>query len=309
MNLRFEAESRVERQRIQRSQQLERQSGVNSKSRRPRPKINTDMIAETYENLTPKIAALAETDYTLNGRRARCDSDEFVGPRWIPNAESLVCFLCQTEFDWWTRRHHCRYCGKIYCGQCSYYRSLLPYAFGLRDPQRVCQNCHHELQPQQISLTNNIANHQRANPIDIVSYSLRRYMNFPISLTLGSEIRKAGYSTYNLCRQMYYIRDKTVPLGLLSAAKGIAYITVAKGGFMFAPYFGTGLVVARLPSGVWSAPSAIGTLGVSYGPLIGAEIVDYMIILSSDDAVSAFSSGGQIALKASADLAVGPLGR
>jgi lipid-binding SYLF domain-containing protein len=134
-------------------------------------------------------------------------------------------------------------------------------------------------------------------------------MNFPISLTLGSEIRKAGYTAYNLCRQLQYIRDKTVPLGLLAGAKGLAFITVLKGGFMLAPHFGTGLVVARLPSGDWSAPSAIGTIGVSYGPLIGAEIIDFVIILSSDEAVNAFAGGGQVSLGASVDIAVGPLGR
>lgn len=78
---------------------------------------------------------------------------------------------------------------------------------------------------------------------------------------------------------------------------------------MLAPHFGTGLIVARLPSGDWSAPSAIGTVGISYGPLIGAELVDYIIILSTDDAVNAFAGGGQVALGASVDLAVGPLGR
>ena len=310
MNLRFEAESRVERQRLQKTIESEKKSGVYSRNRRSRSKIETDISADGPENMTPRIAALAETDYSLNGCRARCGSDEFIGPRWIPNAESINCTLCHTEFDWWTRRHHCRNCGRIFCGHCSLYKSLLPYAFGLHNPQRVCQPCHQHLLPQQVLLTNDIANHQRVNSVDLVSYSLRRYLNLPISFTLGSEIRKAGYTTYNLCRQLYYIRDKTIPLGLLGDAKGLAFITVVKGGFMFAPFLGTGLVVARLPhNGEWSAPSAIGTIGVSYGPLIGAEVVDYVIILNTDDAVSAFSSGGQVAIKASVDLAVGPLGR
>jgi SH3 domain-containing YSC84-like protein 1 len=311
MNFRSEAENRVERQRLNKLLRQERQSGISNRNstRRSRHLMNIDLPTDSTENLTPKIAALAETDYSLNGRRARCTSGEFVGPRWIPDKETLGCLSCRTEFDWWTRRHHCRKCGKIFCGQCSSFQSLLPYDFGLRNPQRVCGSCFEELLPQQNTLTTSIANHAQTNTIDILSYSLRRYFNFPIALTLGSEIRKAGYSTYNLCRQLYYIRDKTIPLGLLSNAKGLVFITVLKGGFMFAPHFGTGLIVSLLPDGTWSAPSAIATCGISYGALIGAAVVDYVLILSNYDSVAAFAGGGQVSVGGSIDLVVGPLGR
>jgi hypothetical protein len=309
MNLRFEAENRVERQRLNKLMQSEKSIGATFRNKQLRQRIDIDLTRDGVENMTPRIAALAETDFSLNGSRARCSSGEFVGPRWIPDKESLNCTACLSEFDWWIRRHHCRNCGKIFCGNCSSYQSLLPYAFGIRDPQRVCESCHLTLRPQQTVLTLNIANHARANTVDILSYSLRRYVNLPVSLTLGSEIRKAGYSTYNLCQHLFYIRDRSVPLGLLANAKGLAFITVMKGGFMLAPHFGTGLVVSLLPTGEWSAPSAIGTFGIAYGPLIGAEIVDYVFILSNDEAVAAFSGGGQVAIGGHADIAVGPLGR
>ena len=309
MNLRFEAENRAERQRLAKLTQSEKGIGANYRNKQMRQRIDIDLSRDGVENMTPRIAALAETDFSLNGSRARCSSGEFVGPRWIPDKESLRCTACLSEFDWWIRRHHCRNCGKIYCGSCSSYQSLLPYAFGIRDPQRVCESCYLTLRPQQTVLTLNIANHARANTVDILSYSLRRYVNLPVSLTLGSEIRKAGYSTYNLCQHLFYIRDRSVPLGLLANAKGLAFITVIKGGFMLAPHFVTGLVVSLLPTGVWSAPSAIGTFGVAYWPLIGAEIVDYVFVLSNDEAVAAFSGGGQVAIGGHADIAVGPLGR
>lgn len=309
MNLRLEAENRVERQRIDKTKLLEKQTDNSTRSRRARPKNNVDVTSDSTENMTPMIAALAETDYSLNGSRARCTGGEFIGPRWIPDKEIYYCFSCNVEFDWWTRRHHCRHCGKIFCSPCSSCKSLLPYAFGLRDPQRTCFNCHELLKPQQTALTSNIANHARANTVDSLSYSLRRYLNFPVSLTLGSEIRKASYSTYNLCQQSYYVRDKTIPLGLLSGAKGLVFITAIKGGLMFAPHFGTGLVIALLPDGTWSAPSALAVCGLSYGPLIGAQVTDYVLILSSDDAVAAFTSGGQASLGGEVDLTIGPFGR
>jgi len=113
----------------------------------------------------------------------------------------------------------------------------------------VCQTCHDHLEPQQQFLSTNIANHQRVNNIDVASTNcnVRRYMNMPYSNTLGSEIRKAAYSTHNLFSQsLYYVRDKAIPLRLLAQAKGLAFITVVKGGFIFAPRLGASFSLINL---------------------------------------------------------------
>lgn len=52
---------------------------------------------------------------------------------------------------------------------------------------------------------------------------------------------------------------------------------------------GTGLVVARTEEGVWSAPSAIATVGLGWGALIGGEITDFVLVLNTESAVEAFS--------------------
>lgn len=52
---------------------------------------------------------------------------------------------------------------------------------------------------------------------------------------------------------------------------------------------GTGLVVAKTEEGVWSAPSAIATLGMGWGALIGGEITDFVLVLNTDAALEAFS--------------------
>ena len=49
----------------------------------------------------------------------------------------------------------------------------------------------------------------------------------------------------------------------------MALITVVKAGVMMTYQLGTGLVVARHGDGRWSAPSAIGTLGLGWGPQVG----------------------------------------
>ena len=53
-------------------------------------------------------------------------------------------------------------------------------------------------------------------------------------------------------------------------AKGFAFITIVKAGFVFSARAGTGVVIARLRDGTWSAPSAIGTAGVGAGFQMGA---------------------------------------
>ena len=262
------------------------------------------------KNSTTIDAAIAAVDYRINGYRARADTGEFIRPRWEPDNEIIQCNACSIQFDWVIRRHHCRNCGRIYCHDCSTFKLLLPQEFGERDPQRVCKLCANGLLIKQASLSINIANHMRTNSINLGtgSFNIRRYLNLPFSKTLGSEIRKATYSTYNLF-SVSHIRDEQIPIKLLTAAKGIAFITVLKGGLFLAPSIGTGLLICRLPSGQWSAPTSIGLVGINYGFLIGADLTDYVILLNSQDAIEAFSNNLGITAGIEIEIAAGPVGR
>lgn len=193
---------------------------------------------------------------------------------------------------------------------CSSYRALLPREFGQRDPQRVCADCNETLAPMQRHLTTDIANHQRDNSIHITSEtcSVQRYTNLPFSYTLGSELRKAAYSTYNLFHSNW-MHDEGLVIPQLARARGVAFLTVVKGGFILAPRVGTGLVIARLRDGRWSAPTAIGTAGVCWGALLGADLTDYVIILNTTEAVQAFSGVGQVSIGVELDVAIGSVGR
>ena len=72
--------------------------------------------------------------------------------------------------------------------------------------------------------------------------------------------------------------------------------SVLKAGFVFSGKAGSGLVIARLPDGSWSAPSCIATGGVGWGLQIGADLTEFVIILNSEDAVRAFSMGGNVTI-------------
>lgn len=76
-----------------------------------------------------------------------------------------------------------------------------------------------------------------------------------------------------------------------------------------APRMGTGLVVARLPDSTWSAPAAIGTVGCNWGALVGADMTDYIVILNTPEAVTAFSGVGHATAGVAMEMAIGPLGR
>eukprot|EP01063_Lacrimia_lanifica_P019927 TRINITY_DN27323_c0_g1_i1.p1 TRINITY_DN27323_c0_g1~~TRINITY_DN27323_c0_g1_i1.p1 ORF type:complete len:1121 (+),score=220.77 TRINITY_DN27323_c0_g1_i1:106-3468(+) len=60
--------------------------------------------------------------------------------RWVPDNMAPICAACLVPFKWWRRRHHCRFCGHVYCTVHSSQRRALP-----DKPQagqvRVCDDC------------------------------------------------------------------------------------------------------------------------------------------------------------------------
>lgn len=103
--------------------------------------------------------------------------------------------------------------------------------------------------------------------------------------------------------------EEKIPRELLDIARGVVFLTIVKCGFMFTGRYGTGLVVAKLPDGRWSAPSALMLTGMGWGLQIGAELTDVLLILSTDQAVNTFKSRAQISVGAELGVSVGPIGR
>ncbi|XP_043937600.1 pleckstrin homology domain-containing family F member 2-like [Protopterus annectens] len=60
---------------------------------------------------------------------------------WIPDHATDICMRCtSTKFNFIERRHHCRYCGYVVCGQCSKQNFLFPNMS--KKPQRICLLCY-----------------------------------------------------------------------------------------------------------------------------------------------------------------------
>lgn len=103
--------------------------------------------------------------------------------------------------------------------------------------------------------------------------------------------------------------DSMIPADILQRAQGLAILSIVKAGFIWSGRIGSGIVLARLPDGGWSAPSAIGTAGVGVGGQIGAELVEFVMVLNTAEAVRSFSSGGNVTLGGNLSVAAGPVGR
>lgn len=181
------------------------------------------------------------------------------------------------------------------------------------EPQRVCVHCVPLLLPVQDDLVNRFArSNQQVADEDSSSPSSKNPLtrfHVPFSASLDKECRVAADILGNFFRYDDVMsNDRAIPITLLENAHGIAIMTIVKAGFIVVGKVGAGLVVSRLPDGSWSAPSAIGTIGLGGGFEIGGEIVEVMIILGSPEAVQVFYAP-QVNLGAGLDVAVGPYGR
>ncbi len=102
------------------------------------------------------------------------------------------------------------------------------------------------------------------------------------------------------------LQQRSIPQQVLDNAKGIAVMSIVKGGFIFSGRIGSGLVVAKTAKG-WSAPSAIGMAGAGFGAQIGGSITSFVLVLNTQAALDAFSRGS-VTLGGNLSVAAGPVG-
>jgi len=74
--------------------------------------------------------------FRLTGRKTMWLEE---APVWIPDSQAGKCSGCGDRFSLVKRRHHCRYCGNIFCGNCTNKKLRLPNLGS--DRVRVCGKC------------------------------------------------------------------------------------------------------------------------------------------------------------------------
>ncbi|KAJ3274866.1 hypothetical protein HK104_004003, partial [Borealophlyctis nickersoniae] len=134
-------------------------------------------------------------------------------------------------------------------------------------------------------------------------------LNNPLPESLENEVTKAVTVLEHFAKGNNQLDSAMIPAKVIANAKGIAVLTILKAGFLWSGRAGSGLVVSRLPSGAWSAPSAIAAAGIGFGGQIGAQITDCVFILNNDDAVRAFMQPGNVTLGGNLSVTAGPQGR
>nr|CDS31572.1 hepatocyte growth factor regulated tyrosine [Hymenolepis microstoma] len=80
-----------------------------------------------------------------------------VAPNWKDGEE---CFRCKTAFSTFRRKHHCRNCGNVFCGDCTTGRAGLP-KYGIEKEVRVCDACLLELKVLSASGSNGTARKEK----------------------------------------------------------------------------------------------------------------------------------------------------
>lgn len=104
------------------------------------------------------------------------------------------------------------------------------------------------------------------------------------------------------------VKDKAIPQELLDTAEAIAVFPgVVKGAFVVGVRGGQGVISRRVKGG-WSAPAFFNIGGGSFGPQIGAQKTDYILLIMNESGLNGllrdkFELGGEVGISA------GPVGR
>jgi lipid-binding SYLF domain-containing protein len=104
------------------------------------------------------------------------------------------------------------------------------------------------------------------------------------------------------------VKDKGIPKELLDTAEAIAVFPgVIKAAFLVGGRGGQGVISRRVKGG-WSAPAFFNLSGGSFGPQIGAQKTDYVLLIMNESGLNGllkdkFELGGEVGI------AAGPVGR
>lgn len=131
---------------------------------------------------------------------------------------------------------------------------------------------------------------------------------FAAPALLATDEENQVHQAATIMQRFKSMPEREIPRNVLRDAKGLAILTVVKGGFIWSGKIGHGVVIARLGKG-WSGPSFIRTGGAGFGAQIGAQVTEFVLVLNTPAAVQAFSGGTNVSLGGALSVAAGPMGR
>lgn len=104
--------------------------------------------------------------------------------------------------------------------------------------------------------------------------------------------------------------ERAIPSILFRECEGIILLHVIEAAFVVGASVGTGLLIKHdAENNTWSAPSAVGLTGISWGVMGGIARKDLVVFIMDKDTMSALSSDIAINLGGQASLTIGERGR
>jgi len=112
-----------------------------------RAKINIEIETKTAlqnqnHELEQTVTQLHQTLDNLRTKNSQSFPKARAVPLWVPDRFSDSCAQCDSFFSFLRRRHHCRQCGGIYCGECSNNSAVIPSSFYGNTHVRLCNSCY-----------------------------------------------------------------------------------------------------------------------------------------------------------------------
>ncbi|MBN3271539.1 ZFYV9 protein, partial [Polyodon spathula] len=101
--------------------------------------VDLEEGSESAQLIVNQAVDSTEESVSLDDRLMREESSlGLKQPAWVPDSKALKCMNCQLKFTFTKRRHHCRACGKVFCGGCCNRKCKLKY---MEKEARVCVIC------------------------------------------------------------------------------------------------------------------------------------------------------------------------
>lgn len=147
--------------------------------------------------------------------------------------------------------------------------------------------------------------HIRARPALL---AVAACLTAPVLYAQGREEAKLITAT-EVITELRESRDQQVPQWLLDRAYGLVVVPdVVKVGFWVGGRHGKGVMVVRDEAGRFSNPVFVSLSGGSFGPQIGAQSSDVVLVFTTRKGIEGIADG-KVTLGADASVAAGPVGR
>jgi lipid-binding SYLF domain-containing protein len=116
-------------------------------------------------------------------------------------------------------------------------------------------------------------------------------------------------SAADVFREVMATPDKGIPHGLLDRAQCIVIIPgMKKAAFIVGADYGKGYAVCRTTAGTWGAPDPVGLSGGSFGPQLGVDSTDVILLMMTEKGLNHLMAD-KFTIGVDGAAVVGPVGR